>query len=613
MAILEKEENQQTTEKEMNPSNSTAASHEIEFETQEKSNDGFLQAWVSNFFENIYILIFNSMRNIGLSTIRNMRKYAKHLKVFYQKYLSKYVHKIDLWLVKGLKVIFRIIRFCGYKIHLFLHFFVDAKNVIKKGYCHREKANFLVRLGGAIVAFGRGVRNNKQIFVTWFNYALPTAAIIGFCFLVNYVTSLNFAVSVEYNGENVGYIQNEAVFEQAEAKLQQRMTYVVDDEVIDNIPKFAVAVVPETELKTDLQLTDAIIQSSSQDIVKASGLSVDGVFYGAVKDGDVIQARLDTKLEEFKTANPTEAVRFTKNVSVETGFFVAKNIKTTDEIIALIDKEEEKDVFYTVEAGDTPIMIAAKNDIQLDELVAYNPDILTNCQIGKQVLVNKSQPFLPVSVIREETYEVDIPFQTEYTDSAKLYKGMTNITRKGVNGKRSVTASVEYVDGIEVSRTELSSNIIQEAVTQKITRGTGVFYADTTPYSGNVSASGFIWPVSGSYISSAYGYRGRSFHTGIDCAFRGNGYGKPIYAAAGGKVVYAGWGNSYGNLVKIDHGGGVQTWYAHSSKILVKVGQIVQQGEQIARVGSTGRSTGNHLHFEVRVNGVTKNPRNYLP
>ena len=124
------------------------------------------------------------------------------------------------------------------------------------------------------------------------------------------------------------------------------------------------------------------------------------------------------------------------------------------------------------------------------------------------------------------------------------------------------------------------------------------------------------WPSQASTrITSAFGWRylsllgGRNYHTGVDIGAAG---GTNILAANSGTVIKAGWNNSYGYMVMVDHGGGIVTLYAHSSKLLVKTGDVVGRGQVIALVGSTGRSTGPHLHFEVRVNGEYKNPLNYV-
>jgi murein DD-endopeptidase MepM/ murein hydrolase activator NlpD len=120
--------------------------------------------------------------------------------------------------------------------------------------------------------------------------------------------------------------------------------------------------------------------------------------------------------------------------------------------------------------------------------------------------------------------------------------------------------------------------------------------------------SGWVWPASGP-VTSEFGYRWGRQHAGIDI---GAPTGAPIYAVTDGVVSYAGSMGGYGSMVMIDHGGGIVTAYAHQSAILVSVGTRVARGQQIGRVGSTGNSTGPHLHFEVRVGGQARNPRGYL-
>lgn len=126
--------------------------------------------------------------------------------------------------------------------------------------------------------------------------------------------------------------------------------------------------------------------------------------------------------------------------------------------------------------------------------------------------------------------------------------------------------------------------------------------------SGVLSAAGFIWPVNGT-VTSGYGWRWGRLHEGVDIAAPS---GTPIWAAAAGTVIYAGWLGGYGNLVVVDHGNGLATAYAHASAVLVSVGQSVGQGETVSLVGSTGNSSGPHLHFEVRVNGSAVDPLLYL-
>ena len=117
-----------------------------------------------------------------------------------------------------------------------------------------------------------------------------------------------------------------------------------------------------------------------------------------------------------------------------------------------------------------------------------------------------------------------------------------------------------------------------------------------------------VKPVSG-VLTSRYGYRWGRTHTGIDI---GAPYGTNIKAAAAGTVTFSGWKGALGNLVVISHGNGIQTYYGHCSKLLVSAGQTVSAGQAICKVGSTGHSTGNHLHFEIRINGSSINPQSYI-
>ena len=124
----------------------------------------------------------------------------------------------------------------------------------------------------------------------------------------------------------------------------------------------------------------------------------------------------------------------------------------------------------------------------------------------------------------------------------------------------------------------------------------------------SVSSSGFIWPVHG-VVTSGYGWRWGRMHEGIDIAVSS---GTPVVAAASGTIIVAGWMGGYGNLVVVDHGNGIATAYGHNNTVTVGVGQAVAQGQLIAYSGSTGHSTGPHVHFEVRVNGAAVDPFGYL-
>jgi murein DD-endopeptidase MepM/ murein hydrolase activator NlpD len=154
-------------------------------------------------------------------------------------------------------------------------------------------------------------------------------------------------------------------------------------------------------------------------------------------------------------------------------------------------------------------------------------------------------------------------------------------------------ADAEEIDGLQAASADLAAKIRSAQ-------------AHSTVH--HVSGAGFIWPVNAP-ITSPFGWRWGRMHEGLDL---GAAYGSAISAAAAGVVIYAGWEGGYGNLVVIDHGGGLATAYGHQSRIAVSLGQNVSQGQTIGYVGSTGHSTGPHLHFEVRVNGQAVDPLGYL-
>jgi murein DD-endopeptidase MepM/ murein hydrolase activator NlpD len=168
-----------------------------------------------------------------------------------------------------------------------------------------------------------------------------------------------------------------------------------------------------------------------------------------------------------------------------------------------------------------------------------------------------------------------------------------------LNVKESKAEFLHEVAGLQQASSALAAQI-QAAQTSRSSYSPP---GDTSP-----SAAGFIWPVNGPVVSP-FGMRWGRLHAGIDIAASS---GTPIRAAAAGRVVYSGWMSGYGNLVAIDHGGGISTAYAHQSSIAVGNGQLVSQGQTIGYVGCTGHCFGPHLHFEVRINGTPVDPLGYL-
>lgn len=262
---------------------------------------------------------------------------------------------------------------------------------------------------------------------------------------------------------------------------------------------------------------------------------------------------------------------------------------------------------YTVKKNDTLSQIAQRFSISTADLREANPrhrDGNTFLQIGEVLNLNVVEKPLHVVVEGTLVREESIPYQTRYTNDSNLWRGQYRTVTAGVSGARSVEYSVVFENGQEVERAEVAQSVIREPETKVVASGTRYIMASR----GDGGSGVVAWPLRGR-ITSAFGWRRTGFHSGIDIA--GN-TGDPIYAAESGTVIYAAWSGGYGRLIRIDHGDGLATWYAHLSAYRVSTGDRVSRGDLIGLVGSSGNSTGPHLHFEVRINGVAKNPVNYL-
>ncbi len=204
----------------------------------------------------------------------------------------------------------------------------------------------------------------------------------------------------------------------------------------------------------------------------------------------------------------------------------------------------------------------------------------------------------------EETFS-DIPYGSVSKDDDSLYPHQSGkVIAEGENGVLKTRIETVFINGEKVSRNS-ADTVVEEAVDKVTVNGTKEYvYGSTGTY---------IWPATGN-LTSGFGPRsggvGSSNHQGIDIC---GSYGQDIWAADGGTVIYAGWMSGYGNLVQIKHENGDVTYYAHNTSLNVSVGDEVYQGQVIAQMGSTGTSSANHCHFEVRVNGKAINPVSVLP
>lgn len=450
-----------------------------------------------------------------------------------------------------------------------------------------------------------------KILGTVFNYVAPVVSFIILVGLIHENTNLQFALEVEYNDKMIGYIEKESDFDESEKIMQSRIVYEEYQPPLDTVPKYTLKVIDEEELSTVNEIADELIAASGNEITEASGLYVDGVFYGAVEDAAPIRALLDSMLDQYRTGSENERVDFVQDVELSKGLYLLSSLVEPEEMEAVLTSEVEGEVTYTVVEGDAPTLISQKMDIPYSQLKALNPGIEESLLVGQEVLISNQVNFLTVKRTVTEVYEEDIPFGTEEVVDANYAKGYQAVRSSGVLGKRLVTADVVYVNGLEEDRTEVDSVVLKEPVDQVVTVGTAEPIQVLSSSSGGSAAgssSSFIWPVDGGHVTC--GINGYWGHTGMDI---GANRGTVIRAAASGTVVKAvRQYYAYGIHVKISHGNGIYTLYAHMSQLAVSYGDYVQQGQIIGYVGQTGNAYGNHCHFEIIINGRFMDPSKYI-
>ena len=217
-------------------------------------------------------------------------------------------------------------------------------------------------------------------------------------------------------------------------------------------------------------------------------------------------------------------------------------------------------------------------------------------------ILNAADSQIDFITVSQSSYTVEIPYQTEYILDEELYVGESSTVTEGCSGELLVHTQIRRLDGEVESMRVLSSEVSAEPVTEVIALG-AKYRPETASY------GEYIWPVQG-VISSYFGLRSMGNHEGLDIC---NALDSSIVAADGGEVTFAGEYYGYGNLVVITHDDGTQTLYGHLNAILVEAGTRVFRGQEIGLMGTTGRSTGVHLHFEMQKDGVSVDPMEYLP
>ena len=438
-------------------------------------------------------------------------------------------------------------------------------------------------------------------------HLLAAAAVLGVAAVVGTVYTPSYVV--ELDGVPLGTVTSPQVFEDVVDRVEDRASRILGHEYTIGAQASYTPALTERDELTDTAVFETSLFDSIGEVMKSYVLTVDGQVIGAAQDRAVLDGILDQIQAAYVTENTVEA-SFTSGVYISHEYTASDVNQDPAAILAALTANTNGQTVYEVQKGDTFMQIALDNGMTVSEMSELNPDVDINViYIGQLLNVKEEIPFLSVKTVDNVTYTEEIACPVVEVEDDSMYQGESRVIDAGVPGEQIVNADIAYLNGVEQERTVLSTQVTREATNKVIAVGTKVRPSW-------LPNGYFIWPVYGN-ITSYFGYRSifgsYSYHGGIDIAAP---YGTGIAAADGGTVIFAGratgsmW--SYGNLVIVDHGNGKQTYYGHCSSVLVSAGDKVYQGQPIARVGSTGRSTGNHCHFEVKMGGTSVNPLSYL-
>ncbi|OEH93105.1 peptidase M23 [Bacillus solimangrovi] len=478
--------------------------------------------------------------------------------------------------------------------------------------------------GSKLASHIHGPEQKRTLFRRATMIACCSLAItIGSVYADNKMSDFETVYHIYIDGEMIGTVNDKDVVEEIiEQKIAEaKKTYDSYELSADDALEF----IPEKVFNPQYNNNKAIEQLSSKLSVAAdaTAIVVDGKAVAYVKTKkDAEKAIESLKLQyvpedllaevdenKEKKDDPLKNgesiildVRLSEKVSFESKKAKPDDILSVKEAVSLLNKGTLTPKKHEIEEGDVLGSIANQYDLKLDQLLSLNNDLAedTVLQIGDTVNVQAYEPVTDVIMEKKARKEIKVDYEIEVIETDDMYKGDTKVKQEGQKGKKSIEYLLVKENGQVIDKEILEEDVTQEPVAKVVYKGTKVI-----PSRGTGS---FIWPTYGGSITSVMGYRWGRIHKGLDIAGVSN---RGIKAADNGTVEFAAYDGTYGNKVIINHNNGTKTLYAHMSEIKVSVGQTVPKGTVIGIMGSTGNSTGVHLHFEVIKNGKNIDPQTY--
>jgi len=332
-----------------------------------------------------------------------------------------------------------------------------------------------------------------------------------------------------------------------------------------------------------------VSENSGAELVEACGVYIDDEFVGAVVDMVYVENELDSFIDEYRSDENVVEADYAVETDLKPGVYRAAALVDEESMTDYLTGEREVVSEHKVENA-TAEEIAEEFSMSVDEVKELNPDI--DEEDVDSVKIKEKVSVLPVKCVREETEEKAVNTGGFFTEASRV--------------KKISKYNVTYIDGNEVERVLKDTETVKDD--NMDSEDSGLFTESIPDYLIVKPEPKFIWPVDGGNVSDPY-ISDRN-HKGLDIAAPG---GTDIYASDSGIVAEAGWNDGgYGYYVMIDHENGYVTLYGHASEVFVSAGDYVSAGDVIAAVGSTGDSTGNHCHFEIRTGDEFCNPEEFI-
>jgi murein DD-endopeptidase MepM/ murein hydrolase activator NlpD len=416
------------------------------------------------------------------------------------------------------------------------------------------------------------------------------------------------AYQVTVDGNAVGLVRSPAVVDRVVASLAgQAAANTGVDVALTSVVKTARVRRGEGRLLSEDELR-AALEGVLRFSAVAWSVKVNGVSVVALPtEAEARRVIEDIKAEYSRPGKGAVLVdvRFLQGVEVVKESVDLSRLRSPEEAKRILTRGTDKLVTYTVKRGDSLWRIAQQHGLTVEDLRQANPAMAQSdlLQVGQQLAVVKAEPYVTVVTVERLVEEVAIPCPVQVKFSQDRWPWEEVVETPGRNGRKRITYEIYRRAGVVVERRVVEEVVLEEPVTRVIVRGSRQVPA--------LGTGQLYWPVEGGgQITSRFGWRGREWHPAVDIAAP---EGTPVRAADSGVVTFAGWEAGYGRLIIIDHGQGLTTRYAHLSRMLVQPGDRVHKGQVIGTVGQTGRATGPHLHFEVRIGGEARNPLQYYP